>query len=155
MSTLDTQCASIWIECALAGTGLNPEYSQSMFRGGFNPVWCGYTIVCCVCRLTGVCSSLDHMTACWTIRPRIKLLSRMVGWTADMTKAHVAEWSQENELAQLDEVSRNKVICEQIARKLEEQGYHRTWQQCWTKIKNLTQKYRKVRLQATILWMTP
>ena len=34
---------------------------------------------------------------------------------------------------------------ERISRELRNKGYDKTWQQCRTKIKNLTQKYRKVR----------
>ena len=52
---------------------------------------------------------------------------------------------QENVQSQLDMVARNHTIFENIATQLEEMGYSRTWQQCHTKMKNLTQRYRKVR----------
>ena len=66
------------------------------------------------------------------------------GWDADATKALINIWGQENVQSQLDSVTRNRVIYEKIALRLEEEGYTRSWQQCRTKIKNLTQKYRKV-----------
>ena len=69
----------------------------------------------------------------------------MAGWSADATRALVAIWSQENVQSQLDGVSRNKTIFERISRELSAKGYQKSWQQCRTKIKNLTQKYRKVR----------
>ena len=44
----------------------------------------------------------------------------------------------------LDGVVRNKVVYEKISREMEILGFTRTWQQCRTKIKNLTHKYRMV-----------
>ena len=67
------------------------------------------------------------------------------GWSVDETRALISVWGQANVQSQLDGVMRNRVIFERIARDMEELGYERTWQQCRTKIKNLTQKYRKVR----------
>ena len=67
------------------------------------------------------------------------------GWSADATRALVSVWSQQNVQNELDGVSRNRAIFERIARELRNKGYEKTWQQCRTKIKNLTQKYRKVR----------
>ncbi len=46
----------------------------------------------------------------------------------------------------LDGVARNRPIYEAIAREHADAGYDRTWQQCRTKIKNLQQCYRKVKL---------
>ena len=66
------------------------------------------------------------------------------GWTADETRALVGIWGQENIQNELDGVARNRTIYEKIAKELREIGYEKTWQQCRTKIKNLTQKYRKV-----------
>ena len=40
---------------------------------------------------------------------------------------------------------------QQIATALADLGYERTWQQCKTKIKNLTQRYRKVTIIASIV----
>ena len=69
----------------------------------------------------------------------------MAGWSVDATKALVVVWSQENVQNQLDGVSRNKTIFERISKEMLARGHQKTWQQCRTKIKNLTQKYRKVR----------
>ena len=51
---------------------------------------------------------------------------------------------QENVQSQLDGVQRNRVIYERIANEMKTMGYCKSWQQCRTKIKNMTQKYRKV-----------
>ena len=67
------------------------------------------------------------------------------GWSTEATRALVSVWSQENVQSELDGVSRNRTIFERISKELRDKGYEKTWQQCRTKIKNLTQKYRKVR----------
>ena len=66
------------------------------------------------------------------------------GWSIEETRALVCVWGQENVQSELDGVQRNRTIYERISRELKDQGYDKTWQQCRTKIKNLTQKYRKV-----------
>ena len=66
------------------------------------------------------------------------------GWSHEETRALVSVWSQSNVQSQLDAVSRNRSVYESIARELSALGYERSWTQCKTKIKNLTQKYRKV-----------
>ena len=66
------------------------------------------------------------------------------GWSNEETRALVSVWGQANVQSELDSVARNRVVFQRIAGLLEELGYERTWQQCRTKIKNLTQKYRKV-----------
>ena len=70
------------------------------------------------------------------------------GWTTEITRALIAVWGQANVQNQLDGVVRNRTIYEKISRELAQLGYDRSWEQCRTKIKNLTQKYRKVRLQS-------
>lgn len=67
------------------------------------------------------------------------------GWSTEATRSLVSVWSQENVQNELDGVSRNRTIFERISKELRNKGYEKTWQQCRTKIKNLTQKYRKVR----------
>ena len=47
--------------------------------------------------------------------------------------------------SRLDRAQRNRTIYEAIARDMNDCGYNKTWQQCKTKGKNLTQKYRKVK----------
>ena len=65
-------------------------------------------------------------------------------WNVEETKALIAIWGQENVQSQLDRVHRNRDVYQRIAMELEDNGYVKMWQQCRTKIKNLTQKYRKV-----------
>ena len=66
------------------------------------------------------------------------------GWSTQDTKMLVSHWGEADVQSQLDGLIRNKVIYEKISRKMEVAGFPRTWQQCRTKIKNLTHKYRKV-----------
>ena len=66
------------------------------------------------------------------------------GWSAEETRALVGVWGQENVQSELDGVTRNRTVFERIAKEMRELGFERTWQQCRTKIKNLTQKYGKV-----------
>ena len=66
------------------------------------------------------------------------------GWTYEETRALVSVWGQEKVQSALDGVSRNRLIFEIIAQELNKMNFQKTWQQCRTKIKNLTQKYRKV-----------
>ena len=65
-------------------------------------------------------------------------------WNVEETKALIAIWGQENVQSQLDRAHRNRDVYQRIAMELEDIGDVKTWQQCRTKIKNLTQKYRKV-----------
>ena len=66
------------------------------------------------------------------------------GWTTEETRALVGVWGQANVQSKLDGVTRNRSIYARISKELDEVGYEKAWQQCRTKIKNLTQKYRKV-----------
>ena len=68
------------------------------------------------------------------------------GWSAEATRALLSVWGEQNIQSQLDGVVRNKVIYEKVAESLHELGYDFTWKQCRTKVKNLTQSYRKVML---------
>ena len=66
------------------------------------------------------------------------------GWTNAETKALIDLWGEQNVQEQLDNVRRNKDVYEKIARGMAEQGYNKSWKQCRVKVKNLTQRYRKV-----------
>ena len=66
------------------------------------------------------------------------------GWSAQETRVLVSIWGEADVQSQLDGVVRNKVVYEKISREMEKLGFIRTWQQCRTKIKNLTHKYKKV-----------
>ena len=65
-------------------------------------------------------------------------------WTEDETKALIGIWKAADVQKQLDGIVRNRTIYDKIAAELSALKYHRTWQQCKTKIKNLVQKYKKV-----------
>ena len=75
------------------------------------------------------------------------------GWSVEETRALVGVWGQANVQEQLDGVMRNRAIFEMIAREMGELGYERSWQQCRTKVKNLTQKYRKVILSSIEVYL--
>ena len=67
------------------------------------------------------------------------------GWWSDETRTLISIWGEQNVQTQLDSVKRNKDIYEKIAFELSNMGYTKTWKQCRVKVKNLTQKYRKVK----------
>ena len=66
------------------------------------------------------------------------------GWRAEATRALVSVWGQANVQSELDGVTRNRTVFERIMKEMVELGFERTWQQCHTKIKNLTHKCRNV-----------
>ena len=72
----------------------------------------------------------------------------VTGWsynnTKDNTKVIIIIWGQEDVQQQLDGVQRNKIVYQRIATEFQKVGVERIWQQCWTKIKNITFWYRKV-----------
>ena len=72
-------------------------------------------------------------------------LNEMSGsWSTEETRTLISIWGDESVQSRLDSAHRNRHIFEQIAHEMSEKGYEKTWQQCRTKMKNLTQKYRKV-----------
>ena len=66
------------------------------------------------------------------------------GWTTEGTGALVSVLGQANVESELDGVARNNTVFKKIAKEIAELGFERTWQQCQTKVKNLTQKFRNV-----------
>ena len=56
-----------------------------------------------------------------------------------------AIWGENNVQEELDGAVRNKVVFQNISKKMQEQGYSRDWEQCRTKIKNLKKQYRVVK----------
>ena len=62
-------------------------------------------------------------------------LAQMAGsyWTIEETKALLGIWSAANVQAQLNVVSRKKVVYERVATALVELGYEHTWEQCKNK----------------------
>ena len=70
-------------------------------------------------------------------------LEMAAGWTVDGTRALIGVWGEADIQSQLDGVARNRRIYEKISAQLREMAYEKTWEQCRTKIKNMTNKYRK------------
>ena len=52
-------------------------------------------------------------------------------------------WGAADVQAQLNVVSRKKLVYQKIATEMSELGYRQTWEQCKTRIKNMIQKYKK------------
>ncbi|KAL5499808.1 hypothetical protein EMCRGX_G011270 [Ephydatia muelleri] len=57
----------------------------------------------------------------------------------------VGVWGAADVQRQLDGVTRNKKIYQEIATSHNAYGYDRTWEQCRVKVKNLVQKYKQVK----------
>ena len=51
-------------------------------------------------------------------------------WSNEEVRALIAIWGQANVQEVLDGVVRNKVVFQDISKKLQEQGYNREWEQC-------------------------
>ena len=76
-----------------------------------------------------------------------------MAWTEDETKALLRIWADEKIQNQLEGQKRNKVVFNRIAAELlATAGVSRTWQQCKVKIKNLVQKYRKIKDVYGVSW---
>ena len=56
-------------------------------------------------------------------------------------RALIAIWGESNVQEELDGAVRNKVVFQDISKKMLEQGRNRDWEQCRTKIKNLKKEY--------------
>ena len=67
------------------------------------------------------------------------------GWSVDETRALLGIWGDADVQSKLDGVVRNRTVYQKISTALFDLGYEQTWQQCRTKIKKNTQRYRKVR----------
>ncbi len=67
-------------------------------------------------------------------------------WSESEVKALIAVWGESNVQEELDGAVRNKVVFQEIAKKLQEQGYNRDWVQCRTKKKNLKKGQSEERL---------
>ena len=71
--------------------------------------------------------------------------NRGVSWSDDEVKALLAIWGEDKVQEELDGAVRNKVVYVGIAKKMQELGYERDWQQCKVKIKNLKSTYREIK----------
>ena len=67
-------------------------------------------------------------------------------WSIEEMKTLISIWGEESIEGRLDSAHRNQHIFEQITHEISDKEYEKTWQQCRTKMKNLIQKYRKVRI---------
>ena len=65
-------------------------------------------------------------------------------WSTEETQTLISIWGEESIQTKLDKAHQNHDIFEKIACEMSDVGYEKSWHQCRTKIKNLTQKYRKV-----------
>ena len=69
----------------------------------------------------------------------------MSAWTDEEVKALISIWGDSKIQQELDGAVRNKAIYTTIAKKMQENGHDRDWQQCKTKIKNLKRDYKVVK----------
>ena len=78
---------------------------------------------------------------------RCVLAAMAASWSAAETRDLISVWGHANVQNELDGVTRNRTIFDSIAKEMPELGHEKTWKQCRTKVKNLTQRYRKVSIQ--------
>eukprot|EP00731_Ephydatia_muelleri_P001288 Em0001g1288a len=69
----------------------------------------------------------------------------MAAWSTEEVHTLVGVWGAADVQRQLDGVTRNKKIYQEIATSHNVYGYDRTWEQCRVKVKNLVQKYKQVK----------
>ena len=69
----------------------------------------------------------------------------MVGrWSTEETWPLINIWGEQSIQSKLEKVHWNHDVFERIVHEISDIGYEKSWQQCRTKIKNNTQKYREV-----------
>ena len=66
-------------------------------------------------------------------------------WSDDEVKALIAIWGERKIQEELDGSVRNRTVYVNFAKKMNDLGYDRDWQQCKVKIKNLKKSYREVK----------
>ena len=67
-------------------------------------------------------------------------------WSDNEVRALISIWGEDNIQEELDGAVRNQVLFNNnIATKMHEKGYERDWQQCRTKMKNITKEYRQTK----------
>ncbi|XP_033506222.2 uncharacterized protein LOC117271849 [Epinephelus lanceolatus] len=67
------------------------------------------------------------------------------GWSKSETRCLISSWAEESVQQKLGDSYHNRLIYEDISRKLKENGYSRTWLQCQRKIKHLKHLFRKAK----------
>ncbi len=68
--------------------------------------------------------------------------NRGTAWSDCEVRVLIGIWGENDIQEELDGAIRNKIVYEQIAKKMREQGYERDIIQCRNKIKNLKKDYR-------------
>ena len=71
--------------------------------------------------------------------------SRGSSWSDNEVRALISIWGEDRIQEELDGAVRNQAIFNSIAKKMEEKGYDRDWQQRRNKIKNLKKEYRQIK----------
>ena len=127
----------------------NAHWVSKQIECGFTQTTCrdGYSMHFDGCTWHAPCPLTCATCTCKRYIPHAKRNETMAArWSAEATRALLSMWGEQNIQSQVDWVVRNKVIYEKVAENLHELGYDFTWKQCRTKVKNLTQSYRKVML---------
>ena len=75
----------------------------------------------------------------------VLMSNRGTPWSDEEVRALIAIWGESNVQEELDGAVRNKVVFQDISKKMLEQGRNRNWEQCRTKKKNLKKEYRIVK----------
>lgn len=67
------------------------------------------------------------------------------GWSTLETRCLISIWTEESVQRKLEDSYRNRTIYKEISKKMEANGYSRSWQQCKRKIKHLKSTFRKAK----------
>ena len=65
-------------------------------------------------------------------------------WSTEETQTLISIWGEDRIKSKLGKAHQNRDVFERIVHEMSDVGYKKLWQQCRTKIKNITQKYRRV-----------
>ena len=79
------------------------------------------------------------------LREAVMTEGRGYSWTDAEVKALLVIWAEDKIQQELEGAKRNKVVFENILRKLLESGIKRDWKQCRAKVKNLKTSYKKAK----------
>ena len=79
------------------------------------------------------------------LREAVMTEGRGYSWTDAEVKALLVIWAKDKIQQELEGAKRNKVVFENISRKLLESGIKRDWKQCRAKVKKLKTSYKKAK----------
>ena len=88
---------------------------------------------------------LSHERSTFQIKTRYRQNMAGAGWSKNETTALISVWGEGKVQQMLTGTKRNLTVFQSISNSLADLGWEHTWQQCRTKIKNLTSRYRKVK----------